>query len=101
VVWLRNEKPAVVDHQRQPSLFLLVGPPNPFLPQLELVSPGTPDHQGHPLALVLGKVTQLFTDDLHVVQIMPFDHDPIKAFTLCRLGDKLHLHLFKQTLLLA
>src|SRR3974377_1510269 len=79
VISLRDEEAAVVDDQRQAPLLLPVGPPDPFLPQFELVSPGAPNHQSHPLALILGYITQLLTHDLQLVKVVPLDEHLIET----------------------
>ena len=95
---LKDQQPAVIDHQRQAPALLSLRPANPLLPQLQLVSSGAPDQQRHPLSLVLRHVTQLFAHKIGVVQIMTFSQKKIEP--LAFLGtDQADLHPTDQGLL--
>src|SRR6266446_4510993 len=99
MIGLRNKESAVIDDQRQASLFLPVCPANPLLPQLELISARAPDQQRDPLSLEFCDITELLSYKVRRVQIVALDEDLIKALTFRRFYNQAQLCAKQQCLL--
>src|SRR5207247_4623750 len=96
----QNQKPAVLSQNRQTSATLILRPADPSLARGQVPSRATPPQQGHPLALVTGRITQLLADQRGVVQVMTLDDGLVPTLLLLAFQEQMNFQSIKDALFL-